>query len=182
MNFLMDEKVGYIRWPKETSFFTLPGITTSILPISPTEHFYMMERKMVVYGQTDLLRCTVDTSKVEPGKKIIPELDVTKKGRRNLRTSMWEIRNFHPMLDHDASELSMMDFKKEKIELVMDAYMAEKEALRENGKEHQEYVKNHPNLPSHYTWSPKTNPFLYHEKFCKVCDKVFIPYIRKMSN
>jgi hypothetical protein len=175
----MDEKVGYIRWPKETSFFTLPGITTSILPICPTEHFYMMERKMVVYGQTDLLRGTVDLSKVEPGKKIIPELDVTKKGRKNIRTSMWMIRDFHPMLDHDTSELSMIGIGSEKIERIMDAYKAEKAELRALGKESEEYKKTHPNLPDHYTWSPKANPFRYHELFCKVCDDVFMPYVAK---
>jgi hypothetical protein len=173
----MSEKVLYIRWPKKTEYAVLPRISTNPLPIIPTDYFYLNERGFTVYGNVNLLNCTLDLSEVEPGKKIIPTLDVTKDGLKEIRSSCWQIIKLKmPTLWNEEAIKELMIQSKE-IDRVMKADREHEKALKAMSKELEEYKKNNPNLPEHYIWTPKTNPFDYARKFSKVCDEVFGPYI-----
>lgn len=172
----MSERVSYIRWPKQTKYTTLPGITMSTLPISPTEYFYLNERGLTFYGNVNMLRCTVNLSKIEPGKKILPTLDVTKEGLKKIKSSYWNaVKLKMPVLKKEGVKELMI--KSKEIDKALEADEELKSAEKAMWQEHQEYVKEHPNLSNPYTWTPKTNAHDYLERFCKVCDEVFGPYI-----
>ena len=176
----MSERVFYVRWPKETEYMVLPGTTTSTLPIFPLDYFYLMERGLVVYGETDLLRCSIDLSEIEPDKKIIATFDVTKEGRKNIKTSHWQIRKFKPPVPDIKGAYGVIPLTIEikEIEKVMKARHDCERALEEFGKEIKEYTKSNPVSTNSFTSIPlKTDPFHYQEIFSKVCTEVFTPYI-----
>jgi hypothetical protein len=173
----MSEKVLYIRWPKKTEYAVLPRISTNPLPVPPTDYFYLNERGFTVYGNVNLLNFTIDLDKVEPSKKIIPTLDVTKDGLEEIESSHWQIIKLKmPTLWNEEAVKELM-IQSKKIDRVMEADRECKKASKAMSKEYEEYRKKHPNLPNHYIWTPKVNPFDYVRKFCKVCDEVFGPYI-----